>query len=357
MTGINTLELQRLAGADPPCAPVIGIDLAIEAGEAVALLGPTGSGKASLVRLIAGFGHQTGGRIRFNGHDLAGVPAYRRPFTLVTEHDALFPHMTVAKNVAYGLKEIPPAHAASRVGSALARLGVDGLENASPKDLDPRQRQLVSLARALAVEPAVLLMSGCLDRLHPPGAMRTLARVRSLQRTSGMTLVIATSDGQSAMATAGRIVVMRDGAIVETGNPASLYSTPRSAFAAEMTGPANLVPADLVRHQEGAVACPLPAGTPWAALLRPDMIRLHVNRPEGDLPMLEGRVAGLSWSGAGMNVLVRVPGMHQPLKIRISGRDPDAGDLPEGRRVWSRWDRGAATAVTVDKGQHPRGMR
>ena len=157
---------------------------------------------------------------------------------------------------------------------------------------------------------------------------------------------MATGDSETAMIAADRIAVMKDGRIVETGSPASLHAAPRTALAAELTGPANLVPASLVSRQEGAVAGPLPAGDRWAVLLRPDMIGLRTDRPESGVPALGGRVAGRSWSPAGKNVLVRIPGMERPLQVRHLGAD----DLPEGGHIWCTWARNAAPAVTFETG-------
>ncbi len=344
MSAIDTLELQRLAGANPPCAPVRGVDLGVEAGECLALLGTAGSGRASLCHLVAGFGQQTAGRILFNGHDLAGVPAHGRPFTLVTGNDALFPHMSVARNVAWS----PGWGQAGRGAEILAGLGCEAPGEAMPGDLDPQERQLVALARALAAGPRVLLVSGGLDRLDAAAARRTLARLRSMQQTSGMTLVTTARDGEEAMATAGRIAVMKGGTVVESGSPQALYRTPRTALAARMTGPANLVPSGLLGGREDAAAGPRPAGRRWAALLRPDTVRLHVRRPDGARPFLEGRVAGHAWSPGGLHVEVRVPGMAEPLRVRVAAGRLDADDLPEGRRVWSEWESGAAVAVATD---------
>ena len=227
------------------------------------------------------------------------------------------------------------------------------MEDARPKDLDPPRRQLVALARALAVEPAVLLLSECLDRLEPVVAARTLARLRA----TGTTLVMATGDSDTAMIAADRVAVMKDGRIVETGSPASLHAAPRTALAAELTGPANLVPASLVSRQEGAVAGPLPAGDRWAVLLRPDMIGLRTDRPESGVPALEGRVAGRSWSPAGKNVLVRIPGMERPLQVRASVPHPGADDLPADRRVWCTWARNAAAGRDIRNRHRLRGLR
>lgn len=354
MNANNVLELQHLAGVDGRSAPVAGVTLTVPAGGSLAVLGAAQSGKSSLLRLIAGFGVQSGGRVLFNGHDLARVSPHKRPFSFVGSQDALFPHMSVADNVAYGLKaqglERGEIHA--RVIQALALFDAADLLKASPEHLNRAQRQKVALARSLAIEPLVLLLDEAFTALDPLEAGRVMATLSRLQRKVALTVVFSTTDGIAAMAQADTIAVLAGGALIQTGRPGELYDRPDHAVTARLTGPVNLLAGRATRRgieidglgdigARGSVG----QGSPAALALRPDRIDLHLDRPQG--PAHEGRVERIAFSNLGLTAHVALHGSGERLSARVDSRRLASDDLPEGRRVWCTWAEDDARLVRV----------
>ena len=344
VTSANSLELQHVAGVDEPAAPISGIDLVLPAGRSLALLGPPRAGKSSLLRLVAGFGRLGGGRILFNGHDLHRVPPQRRPFALLGAQDALFPHMTVTDNVAYGLKaqRLDRSETSRRVAAALDLVGSRGLERLLPEGLNRGERQKVALARALAIEPLVLLLDDPLGALDPLEQARLMATLASLQRTVGMSLLAATTDGAAAMAFADRIAVLQEGSIVQTGRPDELYELPEHALTARLTGPVNLLTGrstgrgiEIEGLGELAAQGSVAVGATAALALRPDRIELHLVRPNATA--LEGRVERLAFAAGGLTAHVALAQRRECLAARIDTRRLASNDLPEGQRVWCTW--------------------
>jgi len=349
----NLLELQRLSGQDNGFPPVEEVSLSFAPGQSHFLMGTSDSGSGSLLRLIAGFGTAASGHVLYNGHDLSGIPPRRRPFTLLTARDALFPHMTVSRNVSYGLntRDLERSELDHRIESVLHLAGIDGRGDAMPDDLTAGERQQVALARALAVEPLVLLMDEALSYVDPAAVGRIMTGLRSLRKDVGFTLITATADGALAMAFADRIVVMREGRIVEQGSPRMLYDSPRSALTARLTGPANLIPGhvlrDLPRHDVSKqTRDAAKAGDRRALLVRPDTLDLHLVQP--DAPAIVGHVASLAYSPAGMAAHIRIDGMPETLIARVDTPRLDPDDLPEGRRVWCTWADELARVVPLD---------
>jgi len=361
VTGTNTLRLHRLTGGEAGLAPVDRVSLRIDAGTTVAILGDGASGKESLLRLIAGFGAIHGGAIEFNGVDITGLAAHQRPFTLLTAQDAVFPHMSVAQNVSYGLR--PRAakrkeHEDPRVVQALAMVEMTEAARAFPEALNGAERQKVALARALAVEPLVLLLDDALSELDPLSESRLLGRLRDLQRQAGFSIMAARRDGMGVMAAADTMAVMADGRIVEAGRPQTLYAAPSTALAASLTGPVNLLDGDALGGVQNVVRGSMTdrgafSGPDWVLALRPDIIDLHLAAPQDDSPRIEGRIETVVFAASGLSARIRLPGSGPPLEVRVDPRRLDADDLPEGRRVWCTWDDGMANAVQRHRSTRP----
>ena len=261
---------------------VDGVDLAIERGELFALLGGSGCGKTTLLRLLAGLETPDSGRIFIDGQDMTGVPAHRRPVNMMFQSYALFPHMNVAANVGYGLRRegLPKSEIATRVAEALALVRLEDLGARKPSQLSGGQRQRVALARALVKRPKLLLLDeplAALDRKLREGTRFELVR---LQEQLGLTFVVVTHDQEEAMSMAGRLAVMNAGRIVQTGTPHDLYERPSTRFVADFIGIANILDVGANR---------------WLAL-RPEKIRLASERPD-TTHAVAGKIVDIAYEG------------------------------------------------------------
>jgi len=293
---------------------VNAVSLDIYAREFFALLGPSGCGKTTLMRLLAGFETPDEGRVVLEGRDLAGLAPHQRPLHMMFQSYALFPHLTVERNIAFGLRQqgLPKAEIADRVGEMIALVRLDGLARRKPDQLSGGQKQRVALARALAPRPKVLLLDEPLGALDRKLREETQFELMSLQQRLGMTLLIVTHDQEEAMVLADRIAVMRAGEIVQIGRPAEVYEAPNSRYVADFIGDVNLFEGRVV-SADGAVArlaapeCaagfealeddPLPAGDlAWLAV-RPEKIRLHPEQPPATPNLLAGRVVDIGYLG------------------------------------------------------------
>ena len=288
----------------------------IRPGEIFALLGPSGCGKSTLLRIIAGFESPTEGEILIDGRDMTSVPPNRRPVNMVFQSYAVFPHMTVAENVAYGLKmERGPQHEiAPKVAEALRQVHLEEFANRRPDQLSGGQRQRVALARALVKRPRVLLLDEPLSALD--AKLRDAMRLElvKLQQEVGVSFVMVTHDQSEALAMADRVAVLNDGRMRQLADPITLYRAPADPFVADFIGRVNLF--DVERHSGatpgmevrylGAVPLPAPAGVPASEALvvavRPENIAVAPGAPEspqapGTLAARLGNVAFLGEQG------------------------------------------------------------
>ena len=219
-----------------------GVSLDVDHGECVALLGPSGCGKTTTLRAVAGFVAPTAGEIRVGGRPVLGLPPYQRNLGLVFQDYALFPHMTVAANVGYGLRMRGVARAAlhAAVAAKLDLVRMTGMEGRYPAELSGGQRQRVALARALVIDPDVLLLDEPLAALDRKLRDQMQVELKRIQRETGITTIIVTHDQEEALSLADRVAVMFDGRIAETGTPGALYQSPRSLGVMDFLGSANL---------------------------------------------------------------------------------------------------------------------
>ena len=220
-----------------------GIDLTIEAGEFFSFLGPSGSGKSTLLRAIAGFGPTPGGSIRIGGEEVTGLPANRRNVGMVFQSYALWPHMSVRKNVAFGLEErrAPAAEIRQRVDEALDMVGLLDFAKRRPSQLSGGQQQRVALARTIVVRPRVLLLDEPLSNLDANLRIQMRQEIRALQRQLGLTTIFVTHDQEEANTMSDRMAVLDDGVLQQVGAPMALYDDPANLFVAGFLGTANVI--------------------------------------------------------------------------------------------------------------------
>ena len=237
-----SVEIDRVTKRFDGVTAVDGVTLAIHRGEFFALLGPSGCGKTTLLRMIAGLEEPDEGMIRIGGADVTSVPAHRRPVNMVFQQYALFPHLTVEQNVAFGLpyKELPRAARAERVAAVLGLVRLAGLERRRPDQLSGGQRQRVALARALVLEPQVLLLDEPLAALDPNLRREVQVELKGLQRTLGISFVFVTHDREEALALSDRIAVMDRGRVEQVGSPVAVFETPETEFVARFLGATNV---------------------------------------------------------------------------------------------------------------------
>ncbi len=240
------LEITGLVRRFGAVSALAGIDLQVAAGEVFVLLGGSGSGKTTLLRCIAGFEQPDNGSIRLNGADLLPLPPHLRPLNTMFQSYALFPHMSVADNIGFGLRHLDRAARRARVGEMLDLVRLSGLGARRPDQLSGGQRQRVALARALARRPALLLLDEPLSALDRALREGTRAELLALQRALGTTFVLVTHDQEEALSMATRIGLMREGRLVQVGPPNEVYERPATAYVASFLGAANILTGTII---------------------------------------------------------------------------------------------------------------
>ncbi|MGE0258407.1 MAG: ABC transporter ATP-binding protein [Alphaproteobacteria bacterium] len=351
------LEIIAASKSFGGAAAVDNVSLGVEAGEFFALLGPSGCGKTTLLRMIGGFETPDSGRIVIDGADVTDVPPYRRPVNMMFQSYALFPHLDVARNVAFGLKQEGMARRERerRVAEMLALVQMTGYERRRPRELSGGQRQRVALARALAKMPKLLLLDEPLAALDRKLREETRLELTGIQQRVGTTFLVVTHDQDEALGMASRIAVMNRGRLVQTGAPVEIYERPNSRFVADFVGKVNLFEGEVVAgaggHGLAVPEVPEPLPLPPASevrpgrramlALRPEKLALHRERPPA--VALAARVTAIDYQGAQSSVRL-LTGAGRELYAYVPSAT--AAALPRGGEVWAAWAAEDAVVLT-----------
>jgi spermidine/putrescine transport system ATP-binding protein len=333
------------------------ISFAIGAGEFFAMLGPSGCGKTTMLRMIAGFEEPSAGAIRIDGQDVAGVPPYRRPVNTVFQNYALFPHLSVFDNVAFGprMRGDDKAEIERRVKAMIEIVRLGDLAQRMPSQLSGGQRQRVALARALVNGPKALLLDEPLSALDLELRRRMQLELKRIQRDVGITFVFVTHDQEEAITMSDRIAVMRAGQLEQVGTPERIYEEPESAFVARFIGHANLLPV-VVEHADGArarVALPggrraeiathgreFANGAPALLMVRPERLELSAEQPAAERSYLPVTCTDIVFQGAVQRcALTTAAGDELVAHVETDRRVREA--CP-GAALWASWGEDAA---------------
>ena len=323
------LEISQLSFSVGDTEILRNVDLCVENGKCLALLGPSGCGKTTTLRSIAGFVTPSAGEIRLDGQSVLSLPTHRRNVGLVFQDYALFPHMNVADNVAYGLKrrKVAAAEREERTRAALQLVQLEGLETRTPNQLSGGQQQRVALARALVIEPDVLLLDEPLGALDRRLRDQMQVELKRIQRAAGITTIIVTHDQEEALSLSDHIAVMLEGRIEETGTPADLYRRPKSRAVMEFLGASNILDAVVVAQDAGLTSVrvgedsrlkiPVQAGSGNTVRLgiRPERISIDHNARLNGQNNLTGRVTEAVYKGTHAEIYVEIAGIP-PLLVR-----------------------------------------
>jgi spermidine/putrescine transport system ATP-binding protein len=343
-----TVRLERVSKHFGDLVAVKELDLDIDRGEFFTMLGPSGCGKTTTLRMVAGFEQPTAGRVLIEGTDVAGLPSYKRPTNTVFQSYALFPHLSVRDNVAFGLrrKKVAKNEIAQRVEAELERVGLAAEINRRPNQLSGGQQQRVALARALVNLPKVLLLDeplGALDLKLRKGLQLELKRI---QREVGITFVYVTHDQEEALTMSDRIAVMSNGVVEQVDTPENVYERPSTTFVAGFIGVSNLMPGTVASATGGRGVIKLDTGLEVEtsvdgigvgerchAVVRPEKLRITSGAsdgPAGDLPGVDGVVKSSVYLGTATQIVVTLPGDVSLTVLVPNASEAERARLPGG---------------------------
>jgi len=351
--GAPSVTLEHIVKRYGDVEAVAGVDLEIADGEFFSMLGPSGSGKTTTLRMIAGFETPSEGRILLHGRDVTGVPPFDRDVNTVFQDYALFPHMTVAQNVAYGLvvRRTPSAEREERLAGALRMVRLDGFEQRRPGQLSGGQRQRVALARALVNRPRVLLLDEPLGALDLKLREEMQIELKAIQAAVGITFIYVTHDQEEALVMSDRIAVFNGGRVEQVGSPADVYEHPKTTFVAGFVGTSNLLKGSAAEHI---------IGTEGTFTVRPEKIRLA----EPNDPVAEhehsalGRVKEVVYLGADTRYIVALDAGGELIvtqqNLQASSMEALAAKGRVVRLIWQRQHvlslKGSATTLGEGEG-------
>ncbi len=356
------VEIDRVTKSFGDFKAVDDVSLKIYKGEIFCLLGASGCGKTTLLRMLGGFETPSSGRIFIDGEDMTGVPPYERPVNMMFQSYALFPHMTVEQNVAFGLKQdgVPKAEIAERVATMLELVKLGGLGKRKPHQLSGGQKQRVALARSLVKRPKLLLLDEPLGALDKKLREHTQFELVSLQDKLGVTFIVVTHDQEEAMTLASRIGVMNHGEIVQAGTPSEIYEFPGSKFVADFVGSVNIFEGKLVEDEPehvriasdelGAtiyvshgISAP-PEAIVWVAI-RPEKVFMSTAQPEGADNVVHGAVQDIAYLGDLSIYLVKLP-TGKVVRVTQPNTSRHAEAITWDQQVYLSWDSTSPVVVT-----------
>jgi spermidine/putrescine ABC transporter ATP-binding subunit len=340
---MSAVEVRNAVKRYGAVAALDDVTVAVPEGEFFGLLGPSGSGKTTLLRAIAGFVVPDSGEIRIDGQRIEGVPVHKRGIGMVFQNYALFPHLSVFDNVAFGLsvRGVASGEIRGRVAEALRLVRLSGMEERRPRQLSGGQQQRVALARALVTRPKVLLLDEPLGALDKRLRQEMQVELKLIQRTVGITTIFVTHDQEEALTLSDRIAILSDGRLVQVGPPAEVYERPATRFAAEFLGEANLfagrVDGGALRTPSGlAIASALPLASGEALIaVRPEKIQLAdpAARTADGANRIEGRILRSIYSGSSIAYRIEVPGQE----LTVFEQNRAARPREEGAAVALTW--------------------
>ncbi|MCP4471638.1 MAG: ABC transporter ATP-binding protein [Gammaproteobacteria bacterium] len=358
MPASSFISIQDVSKHFGSIVAVDDIDVEINRGEFFALLGPSGCGKTTLLRMLAGFEIPTRGEIFIDGEQMSGVAPYRRPVNMVFQNYAIFPHLNVFQNIAFGLRKdrLAGDELKTRVNNALSLIKMKEFGERKPEELSGGQRQRVALARALVKNPKVLLLDEPLGALDKSLREQMQLELRQLQKIVGVTFVFVTHDQEEALTMSDRIAVMSAGKVLEVGSPDDLYERPQTRFVAEFLGTMNVFDGsvhardgdsyivdtrDLGRIRAGVGAQEFSDGEKISVALRPENLKIVNSQTSEDIDgSVSGVMSNTAYFGNSAQVYVTLDGSEQALVVSIQNQDGAASNVAHGSRDitigWSR---------------------
>lgn len=343
------------------------VSMDIGQGEFFSLLGASGCGKTTLLRMLAGFESTSSGEIYIDGQPTSDVPPHHRPVNMVFQSYAIFPHLNVADNIAYGLRKqkLSKARRMEMVDEMLDLIKLSGYGGRKANELSGGQRQRIALARALILRPKVLLLDEPLGALDKQLREQMQLELRALQRQVGITFVFVTHDQEEALTLSDRIAVMSGGQVLQVDTPAGLYETPQSREVASFIGNMNFFRGTVRRNGAsdgavdteglGSIPVPLenltkPDGTPVQVALRPEKIALSETKPDGAIHAVEGKISNAAYLGERSHYYINIDGKDEPVAVssqnlsRMSG----ASSSLAGSSMWLSWSPDAVVILDAD---------
>ena len=359
MSDEHIISIQDVSKEFSGVKAVNEVNLEIRRGEFFSLLGPSGCGKTTLLRMLAGFEAPTRGEIFIDDQAVSAIPPHRRPVNMVFQNYAIFPHLDVRGNIAFGMRKsgLSKSEINRRVEDMLEMIKLPGYASRGATQLSGGERQRVALARALIKQPKVLLLDEPLGALDKKLREQMQLELRALQKSVGITFVFVTHDQEEALTMSDRVAVMSKGRVLQVEGPIGLYERPTTRFVADFIGTMNFFDgtvrqaangvADIETGALGAVQAEtaggaFPAGSQIVVAIRPEKLRLAFERPGESVNVVEGRMGPAAYLGDRSHLFVHLPGRDEPVAVAMQNAGRSAVGIDQAERpVWLSWSKDA----------------